>query len=117
MRFRWPEGTVFRRLVLDVEQTHCACCGRRLRVCSHRRHRLYTLQGPLELCCRLAHCPDRTCPSRPHTLSPQAELSLALPGWLIGWDVFCWLGQRRFARHWSVPHLRHELADSYGIRL
>jgi hypothetical protein len=117
MRFHWPEGTVFRRLVLAVEQTHCGCCGRPLHVCGHRRHRLYTLQGPLELCCRRAHCPDRTCASRPHTLSPQAELAFALPGWLIGWDVFCWLGHRRFARHWSVPQLRDELSDTYRIHL
>jgi hypothetical protein len=75
------------------------------------------LQGPLELCCRRAHCPDRTCASRPHTLSPQAELAFALPGWLIGWDVFCWLGHRRFARHWSVPQLRDELSDTYRIHL
>jgi hypothetical protein len=42
---------------------------------------------------------------------------LALPRWLIGWDVFCWLGHRRFARHWSVPQLRAELLDSYAIAL
>jgi hypothetical protein len=31
--------------------------------------------------------------------------------------VFCWLGQRRFARHWSVPQLRAELQDSHQITL
>ena len=40
-----------------------------------------------------------------------------MPRWGIGWDVFCWIGQRRFSRHWSVPQIRHELADSYDIRL
>jgi hypothetical protein len=40
-----------------------------------------------------------------------------MPRWLIGWDVFCWLGHRRFARHWSVPQLRAELLDSYAIEL
>jgi hypothetical protein len=117
MRFRWPEDTSFRRVVLDVEQDSCARCGRPLYVCDHRIHRIYTLGQPLELCCRLAHCPDPACPSRPHTLSPAAELSLTLPGWLIGWDVFCFIGHRRFARHWSVPIIRAELRDSYGIRL
>jgi hypothetical protein len=87
MRFRWPEGTVFEQLVLDVEQKCCGRCGGPLHVCAHRRHRLYTLRGPLELCCRLARCADPACPSRPGTLSPTAELSLALPGWLIGWDL------------------------------
>jgi hypothetical protein len=44
-------------------------------------------------------------------------LSIALPGWLIGWDVFCFIGHRRFARHWSVPQIRAELHDSYAITL
>jgi hypothetical protein len=35
----------------------------------------------------------------------------------MGWDVLCWLGHRRFARHWSVPQLRAELQDTYHIRL
>jgi len=36
---------------------------------------------------------------------------LPLPWWLIGWDVCCWMGHRRFARHWSVPQIRRALAD------
>jgi len=117
MRFSWPNDTAFRRLVLDVEPSCCAHCGAPLHVCDHRIHRIYTLEGPLELCCRLAHCSDRACPRRPHTLSPAAGLSLTLPGWLIGWDVFCFIGHRRFARHWSVPQVRDELLDSYRIKL
>ena len=35
----------------------------------------------------------------------------------MGWEVFCWLGHRRFARHWSVPQLRLELNDTHQIRL
>jgi len=117
MRFRWPEGTVFQRRFLDVEQTHCDCCGRVLHVCGRRCHRICTLKGPLELCCRLAHCSDPACPTRPATRSPAAELALTLPGWLIGWDVFCFIGHRRFARHWSVPQVCGELADTYRIQL
>jgi hypothetical protein len=44
-------------------------------------------------------------------------LSLSMPCWCLGWDVFCWLGQLRFARHWSVPQLRLELHDTHRIRL
>ena len=33
------------------------------------------------------------------------------------WDVFCWIGHRRFSRHWSIPQIRHELSDSYAIEL
>jgi prefoldin subunit 5 len=117
MRFRWPEDTLFRQMVLDVEQESCAECGRDLHICDHRERHIYTLEGPLELCCRLVHCSDRACPSRPRTLSPAAELAIAVPNWLIGWDVFCYIGHRRFARHWSVPALRRELRDAYHIRL
>jgi hypothetical protein len=117
MRFCWAPDTVFRRIVLDAEQRRCAHCAGPLHVCCHRLHRVHTLQGPMELCCRLKHCADPACASRPATLSPSAELSVTLPGWLIGWDVFCFIGHRRFARHWSVPQIRGELADGYRIHL
>jgi hypothetical protein len=117
MRPPWPEDTAFRRLVLNVESEQCEHCAAALHVCDHRFHRIHTLQGPLELVCRLAHCSDGLCPARPETLSPAAELSLTLPWWLIGWDVFCWIGQRRFARHWSVPQIQAELQEAYHIGL
>jgi hypothetical protein len=117
MRFRWPEDTPFCRISLDVERANCSLCGQPLQIGAHRRHRLFTLQGPLELLCRLARCSDPQCPARHHLLNPEAERSFALPRWLIGWDVFCWMGYRRFARHWSVPQLRAELLDCYRIPL
>jgi prefoldin subunit 5 len=117
MRPEWPDDTVFHRLVLDVESEHCERCGRLLHICDHRFHRIHTLQGPLELVCRLAHCSDGACPARCQTLSPAAELSLTLPWWLVGWDVFCWMGQRRFVRHWSVPQIQAELQETYHINL
>jgi hypothetical protein len=117
MRIRWPEGTAFTQVVLDVEQDSCERCGSNLHVCDHRIRRIYTLEGPVRLCCRLRHCADPACPLRSRTLSPCAELSIALPGWLIAWDVFCFIGHRRFARHWPVPQLRAELCDRYGIAL
>jgi hypothetical protein len=117
MRPPWPDDTAFRRLVLDVESDHCELCGAALHVCDHRFHRIHTLEGPLELVCRLAHCSDRACSARSETLSPAAELSLTLPWWLIGWDVFCWMGHRRFARHWSVPQIHAELREAYRIDL
>jgi hypothetical protein len=40
-----------------------------------------------------------------------------MPRWCLGWDVLCWLGHRRFARHWSVSQLRAELQDTHQIRL
>jgi len=49
--------------------------------------------------------------------SVRRKLPLALPWWVLGWDVVCWLGQRRFARHWAVAQLRAELADTYQMHL
>ena len=117
MRYRWPADTVFTRQVLTVEQEDCSLCQRALNICDHRFHRIFTLQGPLEIVCKLAHCPDPRCPAHARTLSPQAETPITLPWWLIGWDVFCWMGHRRFARHWSVPQLQAELRDSLHIPL
>src|SRR5262247_1387974 len=117
MAYRWPDETVFSRLALHVEEQWCQTCGGRLRVCDHRHRRVFTLHGPLQVVCKLVHCPERVCPAHPRTLSPEAETALAMPWWVLGWDVVCWLGQRRFARHWAVGQIRTELADTYQIRL
>src|SRR5439155_11912442 len=69
------------------------------------------------LVCKLAHCPTRACPAHPQTLSPAAATAVAMPWWVLGWDVVWWLGQRRLARHWSGGQLRSDLAETYQIRL
>jgi hypothetical protein len=108
MAYRWPAGTVFKRIDLDVEERSCPVCDRDMHVCDHRYHHLWTLAGPTQVVNRLVRCPDPTCDSRGQTFSPEAELSISMPRWCMGWDVLCWLGHRRFARHWSVPQLRAE---------
>jgi hypothetical protein len=86
-------------------------------ICDHRRRRLHTLEGPLELVCKLNHCPEHSCPGHGRTKSPELEITIALPQVAIAWDVLCWIGHRRCARHWSVAQIRGELADRYGIQL
>lgn len=117
MARRLPKDVAWVEVVLEVEDRWCGKCGRRLHVCAHRRRRIFTFDGPRLLICKLAHCPDGTCPNHGHMISPEREAHLSMPRWMIGWDVFCWLGHRRFARHWSVPQLRLELLDSYHIVL
>jgi hypothetical protein len=117
MRYRWPADTAFTQHVLTVEQEDCDLCHRALNICDHRFHRIFTLQGPMEIVCKLARCPDSDCPAHTHTLSPLAEGQITLPWWLIGWDVFCWMGFRRFTRHWSIPQLQAELHDNFRIHL
>jgi hypothetical protein len=117
MPYRWPEDTDFALWELDVLDRTCSVCGRTMYVCDHRHHRIFNLDGPVHLVCKLNHCPDPTCPAHHKTVSPEIEATITLPHWVLGWDVFCWIGHRRFARHWSVPQLRAELRDSYQIPL
>jgi hypothetical protein len=108
MAYRWPAGTVFKRIDVDVEDRSCPVCERYMHVCDHRSHHLWTFEGATQVVNRLVHCPDASCKSRGRTFSPETALSISMPRWCIGWDVLCWLGHRRFARHWSVPQLRAE---------
>jgi hypothetical protein len=117
MGLRFADGTVFRRVWLDVEDRSCRRCGGAVKICDHRHHRIWTLQGAWHLTSRLVHCSDGSCPGRHTTISPESELSITMPRWGIGWDLFCWVGHRRFARHWSVPQMRAELSDTYGVGL
>jgi hypothetical protein len=117
MPYDWPEETDFASWELDVLDRKCPVCGRMMHVCDHRSRRFHTLQGPVELLCRLDRCPDPNCPGHTKTKSPELEVTLALPKWAIGWDVFCWIGHRRCSRHWAIPQIQGELRDDYAIRL
>ena len=117
MPHRWPDDTDFALRELDVLDRDCAFCGRRMHICDHRYRRFFTLDGPVQLVCKLNHCPDPRCPGHAKTKGPEIEATIALPFWVIGWDVFCWIGHRRFSRHWSIPQIRAELLDSFAIDL
>lgn len=117
MSYRWPADTDFTLRELDVLDRDCPICGRRMHICDHRHRRLHTLQGPWQLVCKLNHCSDPNCPGHAKTKGPEIEATIAPPQWAIGWDVFCWIGHRRFARHWAVPQIQEELLDAYGIPL
>ena len=113
----WPEDTDFALWELDVLDRDCPACGRMMHICDHRYRHFYTLDGPVELVCKLNHCPDPRCSGHARTKSPEVEPTIALPGWGIAWDVFCWIGHRRFSRHWSIPQIRAELHDAFAIDL
>src|SRR3954451_7696504 len=113
----WPEDTDFALWELDVVDRDCTHCGHRMYICDHRHRHFFTLDGPVHLVCKLNHCPDPRCPGHRKTRSPEIEPSIALPGWGIGCDVFCWIGHRRFSRHWSIPQIRGELHDAFAIDL
>jgi hypothetical protein len=117
MPYQWPKDTDFALWELDVLDRDCRVCGRRMYICDHRYRHLHTLEGPVELVCKLNHCPDPRCPGHPKTKSPEIEATIAPPGWAIGWDVFCWIGHRRCSRHMSIPHIKSELLGDYAINL
>jgi hypothetical protein len=117
MSHQWPAETAFRRMDLYVRDQVCPFCEANLYVCSHRRRRLFTMQGPWLLVVRLGHCPDPCCQGYHGTVSPREEMAIAPPRLAVAWDVFAWIGHRRLARHWSVPQVCAELSDSHAIDL
>jgi hypothetical protein len=117
MSYAWPEDTDFALWEFDVLDRDCPVCGRMMHVCDHRYRRVHTLGGPVQLVCKLNHCPDPRCPGHAKTKSPELEVTIALPKWAIGWDVFCWIGHRRCSRHWPISQIQSELWDEYGIKL
>ena len=54
MPHRWPADTDF-RFGTDVLDRDCATCGRMMHICDHRYRHFYTLEGPVELVCKLNH--------------------------------------------------------------
>jgi len=117
MAYHWPADTVFHELTLEVDDRTCWQCRHLRTVCCHRQRRFFTCAGPVQLVCKLCHCSNPACSEHPCTVSPEEETALVMPYWVLGWDVFCWLGHRRFARHWSVPQIRAELSDRFAIAL
>ena len=117
MPYHWPADTDFALWELDVLDRACPACGRMMYVCDHRYRHLHTLDGPVELICKLNHCPDPHCPGHAKTRSPELEITIAPPYWAIGWDVFCWIGHRRCSRHMAIPLIQSELRDDYAITL
>jgi len=117
MHYIWPVETRFKEVALVDEDRQCLACGGPNHICDHRHHRFFSFSEPVHMISKLCRCADAACRCSHSTVSPQAEMGLTMPRWLIGWDVFAWIGHRRFARHWSVPQIRDELIDTHHIVL
>src|SRR3954452_21719712 len=77
MSYQWPADTDFALWELDVLDRDCPVCGRMMYICDHRSRRLHTLDGPVELICKLNHCPD---PGGPCHAKPKSrELEVPIP--------------------------------------
>ena len=79
MPYHWPADTDFALWELDVLDRDCPVCGRMMYICDHRYRRFHTLEGPVELVCKLNHCPDPRCPGHAKTKSPELEITIAPP--------------------------------------
>jgi hypothetical protein len=94
MARRLPKDLARTIVVLEVDNPSCSACGRQMHVKKHHCRRVYTLQGPVRYVSKLMQCSRAACPNHRRTFSPEQERTLAMPRWLIGWDVFSWLGHR-----------------------
>ena len=65
MPYQWPKGTDFALWELDVLDRDCTVCGHRMYICDHRYRHFHTLEGPVELVCKLNQLP-RSPMSRAH---------------------------------------------------
>jgi hypothetical protein len=113
----WPSETVFDRVDLFLDGQGCNFCETALDMWGHRKRRVFTLHGPQLLVVRLGHCPDPGCPGCHQSVGSWGEMAIAPPRLTVAWDVFAWIGHRRFARHWCVPQICGELSDSQQIYL
>jgi len=115
---RWPEGVEFTRVTLvpEGEARECGHCERFTHVRDIKERHVHSLRGPLHVVSKVAFCPDKGCAGHAEKhVAAAEEMAIAPPTWSVGWDVFAWMGHRRFARHWSVPQIRAELKDRFGI--
>src|SRR5207248_5235910 len=97
MARRSPQGMDVATVVLEPVDPLCGECRRQMHVRSHRRRRIYSLAGLLLLDCKLMHCQAAACPNHRGTFIPEEELILGMGRGRVGWAVFCWRGDGRFA--------------------
>ena len=116
-RTAWPEGVNFKEVYLLVQNSTCENCGSRLYKGWNHERKIYTFDGSLLLKRQRAKCSNLACERSKTWAISQEEKLLTMPRCRIGWDVFCWIGFRRFKRHWSVSQIRDELLDSHNILL
>jgi len=117
---RWPKDVKFKLITLspEAEARVCAHCDRFTHVSDHKDRHLHSLQGPLHVVSKVTCCPDKGCAGHGEKrVAVAEEMSIAPPLWAVAWDVFAWMGHRRYARHWSVPQIRAELKDRFEIEV
>src|SRR5437588_8833671 len=94
---------------LDVLQTTCRVCGRRLQMARHGHRKVTTLQGVYALTLKLYRCQNRQCPRFQQMCRPEEEGGWALPHGEFGLDVIALGGTLRYQQQRSIPQIHQEL--------
>src|SRR5947209_10648683 len=94
---------------LDVLQTTCRVCGRRLQMARHGHRKVTTLQGVYALTLKLYRCQNRQCPRFQQICRPEEEGGWALPHGEFGLDVIALVGTLRYQQQRSIPQIHQEL--------
>jgi hypothetical protein len=90
-------------------------CNQRGEADDLRRRKLRSLSGPIELSVPIRVCVEPECELLGQRIGAEVEYAVAPPHWTVTWDLFAWMGHRRFGRHWSVPQIRCELHDRFSL--
>lgn len=99
------------QLRLDTCRAHCWLCDQQLWVAYHRRRKVMTLQGLIELVMPVRRCPNRACDLYHLSVRPEEEGGYALPHGEFGLDVIALVGRLRFAEHRSIPEIHTALRE------
>src|SRR5438105_1181677 len=94
---------------LEPTETVCPSCEQRQWTAYHRRRRLVTLAGVLDLRLKIRRCHNATCALYKQAIRPEGEGALALPHGEVGLDVIALIGALRYAEHRSVPEIQRDL--------
>lgn len=102
-------GTIER--TLEPARAVCAGCEQPRWIAYHRRRRLVTLAGVVDLRLKIRRCQNPACALYQRAIRPEGEGALALPHGEVGLDVLALIGALRYAEHRSVPEIHRALAQ------
>jgi len=114
---QFPKNVEFERAVVVSHNRECEHCGGFLYVRDTKHRYVWSKTGAMHLLVAALHCPDPSCKGHKVTVGQEAELAVAMPYWSVTWDLLVWMGHQRFTHHLSVPQIRAQLADQFGVRV
>src|SRR2546423_13904684 len=94
---------------LDLLQTTCRACGKRLLMARHSHRKVTTLHGVYRLTVKVYQCLNRQCPRFRYLCRPEEEGGWALPHGEFGLDVIALVGALRYHELRSIGQIHEEL--------